>query len=448
VGAPGYFTSTIKGMAAYCQAESKLPGTASAIADFMNSHDLSGVQAPNPQTLVFHLVQPTSDFIDIIAEPFASAVPQEYLKYVPNSAQLLDNLLSDGPYEITKYSPGQEIDLDRNPVWKASTDPVRKAYVDNITINEGQTAEAAQQQIQAGTADMGWDTSVPTPDIPSLAGDPHLTVNPSGKVLYAVFNQQSPNDNKAMQNTSVRQALQYAVDKTSISKILGGAKIAEPASQILTPLDIGYKKFDLYTTDGSAGDPDKAKQLLAEAGYDSGNLTVKFVYANDTPAYPQIAQSIQSDLQAAGVKVQMIPETRSDVYGRYLANPANGARGAWDISLLSWTPDWFGNNGRSTLQPMTDGANYGPNSVDYGDYNSPVVNKLIAKASSLSASQTDEVAQTWYQVSMQSMKDSAFIPLVSQNIPLYTSPRVNNAVFLPINGNLDITNIWLSSGGD
>jgi peptide/nickel transport system substrate-binding protein len=446
VGAPGYFTSTILGMAAYCAEESKIPGTAAALASFMNSHDLAGVQAPNPKTLVFHLTQPTSDFIDIIAEPFASAVPVEYLKYVPNSPEFVNHVMSDGPYEITKYEPGQEIDLQRNPAWKASVDPVRKAYVDNITITQGVTPEAVQQQIQAGTADMPWDVTVPTPDIPGLAGDPNLTRNPSGQVLYSVFNEQSPNNSGALKNVKVRQALEYAVDKTSVSRILGGAKIAEPVSQILTPLDIGYKAFNLYPTDGSQGDPAKAKQLLAAAGYGSG-LTLKFVYAKDTGAYPQIAQSIQSDLQAAGVTVQMIPATRSDVYGRYLANPANGKTGAWDVSLLSWTPDWFGNNGRSTLQPMTDGANYGPNSVDYGDYDNTVVNKLIDKASSLSASQTAEVADTWSQVSLQSMKDAAFIPLVSQNLPLYTSSRVHNAVFLPINGNFDITNIWLSGGG-
>jgi peptide/nickel transport system substrate-binding protein len=98
VGAPSYFTSTIQGMAAYCQAESKISGTAAAIAAYMNGHEISGVSAPDATTIVFHLTHATSDFLDIIAEPFASAVPVEYLKYVPNSPAFDSHLLSDGPY--------------------------------------------------------------------------------------------------------------------------------------------------------------------------------------------------------------------------------------------------------------------------------------------------------------------------------------------------------------
>ena len=52
----------------------------------------------------------------------------------------------------------------------------------------------------------------------------------------------------------------------------------------------------------------------------------------------------------------------------------------WDISEPGWVPDWYGNNGRSFIEPLFDGRKYGPNSVDYGDYNSPAVNALIDQA--------------------------------------------------------------------
>ena len=266
VGAPGYFTSTIQGMAAYCQAESKIPGTAAGIANFINWHSISGVSSPNSTTIVFHLLHPTADFLDIIAEPFASAVPIEYLKYVPNSPQFDAHVLSDGPYEISGYKPGVQIVLQRNPVWTASSDPIRKAYVNKIVINEGETPQAVQQQIQAGTVDLGWDVFVPTPDLPTLYGNPNLAINSSAAVLYAVFNEQSPNQNGAMKNVKVRQALEYAINKAAIAQAYGGSKIAQPASQILGPIDTGYQPFNLYPTAGSAGDPQKVKQLLAGSG--------------------------------------------------------------------------------------------------------------------------------------------------------------------------------------
>jgi peptide/nickel transport system substrate-binding protein len=444
VGAPGYFTSTIVGMADYCQAESKIPGTASGIADYINGHSISGISAPDSKTIVFHLTHATADFLDIIAEPFASAVPVEYLQYVPNSPEFDAHVLSDGPYQITNYTPGRQILLGRNPAWKASSDPIRKAYVDKIVITQGQTQQAVQQQIRAGTTDLGWDVVVPTPDLPSLAGDPNLSINSSAAVSYAVFNEQSPNENSAMQNLKVRQALQYAIDKTAIAQALGGAKIAHPASQILAPGDIGYQPFNLYPTPNDKGDAQKAKQLLAEAGYPNG-MTLNLLYPNTT-YNPKTAELIQADLAAAGVKVKMIPATQTDFTVRYISDPSSGQRGLWDIALLFWIPDWFGTNGRAVLQPMTDGPNYGPNSVDYGDYNSPITNGLVQQALSLPSSESAKVADLWHQASMQTMTDAALIPLNIVDVPLYKSSRVMNPVYLPINENFDITNVWLKNG--
>jgi ABC-type transport system substrate-binding protein len=442
VGAPSYFNSTIQGMAAYCAAESKIPGTAAAIADYINGNEISGVTAPDSKTIVFNLTDATADFLDIIAEPFASAVPVEYLNYVPNSPEFDAHVMSDGPYQITKYTPGSQILFNRNPAWNASSDPIRKAYVDKIVINEGQTQQAVQQQIQAGTTDLGWDVVVPTPDLPGLTGDPNLSINSSAAVSYSVFNQQSPNQNSAMKNVQVRQAVEYAIDKSAIAQALGGSKIAQPASQILAPGDVGYQPFSLYPTPGDKGDPQKAKQLLAAAGYPNG-LTLKLLYPT-TQDNPKVAQLIQADLEAAGIKVQMISATQTDFTVRYLSDPTSSQRGTWDIALLSWVPDWFGNNGRAVLQPMTDGTNYGPNSVDYGDYNSPVTNNLIKQALALPSSQATQVADLWHQASMQTMRDAALVPLVNTLVPLYKASRVQNAVYLPINQNFDITNVWLN----
>jgi peptide/nickel transport system substrate-binding protein len=444
VGAPGYFTSTIVGMAAYCAAESKIPGTATAIANFINSRSIAGVSAPNSTTIVFHLLQPTADFLDIIAEPFASAVPVEYLKYVPNSPQFDAHVLSDGPYEITAYKPGVQIVLQRNPVWNASSDPIRKAYVNKIVINEGETPQAVQQQLEAGTVDLGWDVTVPTPDLPSLSGNPNLAVNSSDAVLYAVFNEQSPNQNGAMKNVKVRQALEYAINKTAIAQAYGGPKIAQPSSQILGPIDTGYQPFDLYPTAGNAGDPQKVKQLLAAAGYPSG-ITVKLLYPT-TSNNPQIAQLMQADLQAAGVKVQMIAATQTDFTVNYISDPQSGQRGVWDIALLFWVPDWYGLNGRSVLEPMTDGKNYGANSVDYGDYNSPVTENYVQQALTQPSTATAKISELWHDASVQTMKDAALIPLDLVQTPLYKSSQLMNPVYLPINENYDITNVWLSNG--
>ena len=91
----------------------------------------------------------------MLAMPFASARPVEYDSYVPNSLQLDQHTLSDGPYQISSYIAGKSITLVKNPAWSQSTDSLRHDYVDQIdmTIN-GSSAETQLADVQAGTEDL------------------------------------------------------------------------------------------------------------------------------------------------------------------------------------------------------------------------------------------------------------------------------------------------------
>jgi peptide/nickel transport system substrate-binding protein len=159
----------------------------------------------------------------------------EYLNYIPGSAQQAQHTISDGPYAITTYLPSKSITLARNPAWQASSDPIRKAYVNAIQITEGGNEQGTQQQIQAGTQDMDWDQNVPTAQLAALnashdsglvigpSGDNFITINP-----YIAINLQSPNNHGALQNVKVREALEYAFNKTAVSQVYGGALISKP----------------------------------------------------------------------------------------------------------------------------------------------------------------------------------------------------------------------------
>ena len=60
-------------------------------------------------------------------------------------------------------------------------------------------------------------------------------------------------------------------------------------------------------------------------------------------------------------------------------------------------------------------------------------------------SATAQISDLWHQVSQQSMKDAAFIPLVQAGVPIFKSSNVMNPVYLPINEAYDVTNLWLSN---
>jgi ABC-type transport system substrate-binding protein len=339
VGAPGYYENTITGMRAYCDGFAKAGQDAASIRRYIQSHKVAGLKATDDKTLVIHLLQPASDFANILAMPFASAAPVEYLAYVPDSNTFRQHTISDGPYQITGYQPGKQITLDRNPAWEQAGDPLRHQHVDRIQVTEGQDQGPVQQQVQAGTSDMEWDTQVPIADIPQLqsAKDSRLGIYPTLSTNpYVVFNLQSPNNKGALANVKVRQALEYAIDKVAVGQVYGGPSLNTPLGQVIPPGNIGYQAFDLYPTPENAGDPATCRQQLAKAGHPSG-LVLTDVSRN-AGNHPAVAQSVQASLAKCGVTTKIVPVTQADYYGKYLNNPAGSKRGVWDITEPGWCP--------------------------------------------------------------------------------------------------------------
>jgi len=443
VGAPGYFTATIEGMASYCTGFAKAPGTVSGIASYVNSHSLPGVVATAPLTLTFHLLSSTPDFPYILTMGFCSARPIEYMNYVPDSAPFRQHTLSDGPYEITSYVATKSFTLARNPAWSPSTDPNRHAYVNKITVTEGLTSDNVQQQLQAGTGDMEWDVTPPAQNLPSL-----MSTHNSGLVIgptaagpasislgtYLTLNQYAgPFTSKL-----VREAVAYGVNKNAIVQILGGKSIASTTSQLVLPGNVGYiPNYNPFPDNNGAGDPAKAKQLLAQAG--KTGVTLKLLYSTTDPA-PRVAQALQSSLDAAGFHVQLVPVTQSDFYGKYLTVPATAKRDVWDLAAPGWIPDWFGNNGRSTIVPLLTQPGLGSN--DFGGYISSTVDSYIQAA--LSAPNAAAAAQNWQKADSAAMQDVANVPVNVQKWPIFHSARLHGCNFFWFGLNCDPTNVWLS----
>jgi ABC-type transport system substrate-binding protein len=454
-GNPGYYEATIVGYQKFCSAfEAQNPSeSAAARAATINAAmngGVSGISTPNATTIVFTLTQPASDFDNILAEGFASAAPVEYMKYIPLTPGNI--LYSDGPYEIKTYNVGHEIILDHNPEWSQSTDTVRHQYVNEIDIKLDLAGSAAsaevQQDLQAGTADLEWNTVVPTEDIAGLESptwNPQLGVFPSPGTTnpYLVFNVQSPNNGGALGNVKVRQALEYAIDKVALGKIYGGADLNEPLNQVIAPGAEGYVPFNDYPTNLNEGNPAKCKSLLKAAGYPNG-LTLKDYYRN-SGNHPAVFQIVQSDFAKCGVTVVGTP-IATGYYGSsgIGVTSANGLKtGNWDITEPGWVPDWFGPaNGRATLPDLFDGALDFPG-TDWGGYDDPAVDNLINQAES--ATTVSAASALWHKADEKVMADAPFIPFNTQLDAIFRSARVHNAIYIPFMEAYDITQIWLSS---
>jgi ABC-type transport system substrate-binding protein len=432
---PVYYESTIVGMASYCNGFGKVKDTVSAIDGYEATTPLPGVIAPNSSTIVFKLIEPASDFLNILALGYSSARPVEYMKYIPDSAIFRRHLLSDGPYRITSYSPGEGFTFGRNPAWEQSTDTLRHAYVDRIVITEGLTAENVQEQLEAGTGDLEFNVAPPSEDIPSLEKSPDLIITPPGDVRFLALNQYAG----PFTSRLVREALEYAVDKNALVQLDGGPRLASVAGQFIVPGSVGYiPGYNPYPDNNGNGDPAKARSLLERAGY-PGGVTVKLVYTNASPM-PLMAESLQASLAGAGFHVDLVPASWQMFYENYLENPSASKRDAWDLAPPAWGPDWLGNNGRTTLQPLF--TDPGPYSQDFGGYSSPLTDSFINKA--LSAPGIAQAGVQWSQADRQVLADAAAVPLVYENEAVYHSSAVHGCIYWWDDGNCDPTNVWLS----
>jgi ABC-type transport system substrate-binding protein len=434
-GESNYYLTTIAGMASYCTRFSNVKDTVSAIDGYETTTPLPGVSAPNSSTIVFKLIEPTSDFLNILALGYSSARPIEYMKYIPDGAAFRRHLLSDGPYQITSYTPGEGFTLGRNPAWEQSTDALRHAYVDQVVITEGLTPENIQEQLEAGTGDMEFDQGPPTQDIPGLEGSPDLVITPPGGVRFLALNQYAG----PFRNKLVREAAEYAVDKSAIVQLDGGQRLASIASQFILPGNIGYiPGYDPYPDNNGAGDPAKARALLRSAGYQRG-VTVKLVYAT-AQQEPLMAQSLQSSLASAGFHVELVPAPWGRFWGDYVADQGASRRDAWDLAPPAWGPDWLGNNGRATLQPLF--TDPGPYSQDFGGYSSPLTDSFTNKA--LAAPSIGLAGVQWSNAERQVLADAAAVPLAYESGAIYHSSAVHGCVYFWDVGNCDPTNVWLS----
>lgn len=439
-GLPDY-QDLITGFKQFCDGFSKVGQDAPAIKKYIQDTPLAGVTAKDDRTIVFTLNAPATYFVDMLTLSAFSPAPVEFLDYVPGSSDIGQHMISDGPYKIDKYDPTKRIELSRNPAWNAATDTVRGAFVDKIVIDETQSQESVQQQLQTGTpsADMQFDVSTPASQIPGLlaANDPNLTLGDTASSNpYLIYNLKSPNNNGALANVKVRQAVSYAINRSNVIQVNGGPQVDPPLTHVLPPSIIGSQDNDPYPYD-----PAKAKQMLADAGV--SNLTLKFLYRNASEGSSKTFATIQQDLSKVGITVQGVPVPNADFYTKYLQVPDVAGRGVWDLSLAGWGADWFGNGALSYFNPLFSGkTSFPPIGSNYGYYDSPATNGLIQQA--ISATDQQSAADAWAKADKQVMADAAFYPITNPKWPTYHAAQVHNAVYMDTLQDYDPSNVWLS----
>ncbi|RJE79691.1 glutathione ABC transporter substrate-binding protein [Paracoccus sp. JM45] len=203
-------------------------------------------------------------------------------------------------------------DIDRHPVgtgafifqnWAADTLEVSRnddywkgpAKVDNVIIRSVPESGARMAMLQTGEAQFV--PNFPPELIKVIENNPDLTVETSPSIVeyYVALN----NNKEPFGNKKVRQALNYAVDKDAFCKIVFSG-LCKPADSIIPEglsfhVNAGDYDYDL----------DKAKQLMAEAGYEDGFSTE--IWANSNTESLRAMQFLQQQLSQINVDLNIVP---------------------------------------------------------------------------------------------------------------------------------------------
>ena len=228
-----------------------------------------------------------------------------------------------GPFEFESWERGQQVVLTPyEDYWG------EQAKVDRVVVRTIADGNARRQALINNEID-GYDLVAPG-DIQGLKDDGFQIENRDPfNILYLGFNQAVP----ALQDFKVRQAIAHAIDKEAVvSQTLPEG--SEIATQFVPPSVAGHTE-DVPTYEY---DPEKAKQLLAEAG--QSDLTLEFNYPTGVsrpymPTPEDTFVAIRSQLEAVGITVEPVADQWSPDYLDKVTGSADHG-----IHLLGWTGDY------------------------------------------------------------------------------------------------------------
>lgn len=372
-----------------------------------NKRVIKECKAVDPYTVEFTLNMPQAPFLQNIAMPaFSIASPKAIQE---KKEKFKSEPVGTGPFVFKEWKRNDSITLEKNPnYWMQGYPKLNKVIIRTIPDNS-----ARFNALVNGELDLV--EGVNPDDLKKLEASKDLQkiVRPSFNVGYVGFNLKK----KPFDNQKVRQALNYAVDKKAIISAFY-AGLADPAVNPMPPSVLGYNK----NVKDYSYDLEKAKQLLAEAGYPDGIPDELTLYAMPVarpymPDGKKVAEALQAEFAKIGVKTKI----ESPDWATYLDDTKKGEKD--HLYMLGWT----GDNGDpdNFLYALLDKDSIGSNNRSF--YANEEVHKLLVGAQT----EVDKNKRSEAYLKAQEIikQDAPWIPLV-HSTPLMAA-KANLAGYVP-----------------
>jgi YVTN family beta-propeller protein len=382
-------------------------------------------------TITFHLTRPTPEFLDQLALPNASAVPQD------TPVDLLPGRLlpATGPYLIRSYTPDNLVTLElvRNPyfrVWSPVAQPA--GYPDRIDLEFVGSGDNEVTQVIDGRADLVLDEA-PTADVDRLRAryGSQLHTNPGIGTQYMYLNTTTAPFN----SPDARRAVAYALDRRALNSVLNGPA-APVTCQIVPPDFAGYQPYCPFTAgDRAAGrwsfpDLAMAKRLVRRSGT-LGEKVALVDYYNS--GRTELDNQVKAELHGIGYRASVLwvtkdfpPSLKSHDYD-------------WNAGLTGWSTDYPAAS--DYLAPI------GSCDPTVGFYNlsgycNAGINRQIDAALAQQVTDPGAATDAWARIDRDIVDAAAVIPLGNDVREDFVSRRVGNLVVHPILGPL-IDQMWV-----
>ncbi len=224
---------------------------------------------------------------------YVKIIPKAYVERV-GDAEFAKKPIGTGPYQFVEWNKGDRLVMKAYDQYFEGAPKIKEVVF--RVIPEAASRIAA---LESGEVDIA--ATIPTSESQRLNSGSGIKVV-GGATTRVVYIGMNAKDCPPLQNVKVRQALNYAVDRDSIIKgVLDG--YATKIATIATPEYEGYdSSISPYEYN-----PEKAKQLLTEAGYPNG-FSVEFSATNATVNGTDVVQAIAAQLEKVGIHATVIQE--------------------------------------------------------------------------------------------------------------------------------------------
>lgn len=372
--------------------------------------EISGITAPDKYTVKIQLTKPQGTFLDILSMPFFSAIDQSYVSSIGDK-EFDHKPMGSGAYKMDSYEIGKQMVISKNPDYFNSS----SVKLDKITMDVEKNQQTSALKFKQGqTAFIGWNTSLTSTDFVQMMNDPKYKNQFISQTLVSTEYLALNNRIKPFDNVKVRQAVNYAIDKAKIVKLLNGR--AKVADQILPPQMPGYNK-NLPANLKYSYDPAKAKELLKEAGYPNGFKTTLVTGTSDDMV--KESQSVQSDLKAVGIDVEIRQLSSSS----YLAACESLKYGIADTAWFQDYPD-----PADFLDVLLNGSEIPAN--NWSAYDNKTVNQELDKAIALPPG--TQRWDTYQKIQNDILADAPWVPLYNPVKYVIAQPWIKGFYIHPV----------------